>query len=77
MTVYASHGCFESDSIDGKNVKTVHVKRVQDPCETCAEIHVNRAQRTCETCDACETCAFHVKHAQTFLILLKSTMLAN
>ena len=71
------HGCFESDSSDGKNVKTVHVKRVQDPCETCAEIHVNRAQRTCETCDACETCAFHVKHAETFLILLKSTKLAN
>ena len=24
---------------DGKNVKTVHVKRVRDSCETCAEIH--------------------------------------
>ena len=48
------HGCFESDSSDGKNVKTVHVKHARDSCETCAEIHVKRAQRTCETCDACE-----------------------
>ena len=55
FVTYAPHGCFESDSIDGKNVKTVHVKHARGPCETCAEIHVNRVQRTCETCDACET----------------------